>query len=217
MARAFRRKGGRFVATLDVGERTIVAALMEQTRTLLAPDVASTGDPLADLFASLERELEAPDGMPRGTDRAAFADRDPALARLLPDGHSGGPQVGAQFRRRTEQDLRRRKTEALTAAIDALAAIPEQVDTVSLDRPQADALLVALTDTRLLLAERLGVRTEDDMSALEARVSLRADELGHKSDDRSEDPLTFAVAVYDFLTWLQESLAGTLLGRRLFL
>ena len=29
-------------------------------------------------------------------------------------------------------------------------------------------------------------------------------------------PLAYAVAVYDFLTWLQDSLAGALMGRRLF-
>ncbi len=209
MARPFRRKGQRYVATIDAGERAIVAGLMDQTRTLLAPEVASTGDPFADLVASLEAELAASadsgEGMPRGTDPG---DRDPALARLLPDAHRGDPAVAAEFRRLTEQDLRRRKSDALDTAIEALLSVPEDSDSVSLDRPQADALLVALTDTRLLLAERLGVRTEADMSRLEAKVAGREDQL--------DDPLTFAVAVYDFLTWLQETLAGALMGRRLF-
>ena len=53
MARAFRRKGDRLVGKLDEAERLIVASLMEQTRSLLAPDVASTGDAFADLIASL--------------------------------------------------------------------------------------------------------------------------------------------------------------------
>ena len=73
-------------------------------------------------------------------------------------------------------------------------------------RPQAEALLVALTDTRLLLGERLGLQTEEDTERL-AREAAVAD---------LDDPLVYAVSVYDFLTWLQDSLTGALMGRRLF-
>ena len=37
MAKAFKRKGDRFVARLDSLEREVVAGLMEQTRDFLAP------------------------------------------------------------------------------------------------------------------------------------------------------------------------------------
>ncbi|MBK6443292.1 MAG: DUF2017 domain-containing protein [Actinomycetales bacterium] len=201
MARAFRRKGDRLVGKLDEAERLIVASLMEQTRSLLAPDVASTGDAFADLIASLESSVATPEGMPRGTDPG---DRDPALARLLPDAHRGDPAVSAEFRRLTEQDLRRRKSDGLTAAIDALRGVTEG-DRVSLDQPTAQAFVVALTDTRLLIGERLGLRTEEDAEALE--LQLRAD---------PDNPVAYAAAVYDFLTWLQDSLVGALMGRRLF-
>jgi len=200
MARAFRRKGERVVARLDEAERLIVAGLMEQTRALLAPEIASTGDPFADLIASLESSVAAAEGMPRGTDPG---DRDPALARLLPDAHRGDPRVAAEFRRLTEQDLRRRKADSLTVAIDVLRGVTEgDRDRVRLDKASADAFLVALTDTRLLIGERLGLRTEEDVEALGAH--LRAD---------PEDPVAYAAAVYDFLTWLQDSLVGALLGR----
>lgn len=139
--------------------------------------------------------------MPRGTDPG---DRDPALARLLPDAHRGDPAVSAEFRRLTEQDLRRRKSDGLTAAIDALRGVTEG-DRVSLDQPTAQAFVVALTDTRLLIGERLGLRTEEDAEALE--LQLRAD---------PDNPVAYAAAVYDFLTWLQDSLVGALMGRRLF-
>ena len=74
-----------------------------------------------------------------------------------------------------------------------------------LTKADADSLLVALTDTRLLIGERLGLRDESDVDALDERISAHP-----------EHPLAFAAAVYDFLTWLQDSLAGALMGRRLF-
>ena len=73
------------------------------------------------------------------------------------------------------------------------------------DRAQAQAVAVALTDTRLLLGERLGVRTEADAAALSRLV-----------DTEPDSPAAYAAAVYEFLTWLQESLTVALLGRRSF-
>lgn len=201
MARAFRRRGARMVARLDRNEREVIASLMVQTRSLLAPDVASTGDAFADLMASLESGATAPEGLPRGTDPG---DRDPALARLLPDAHRGDPAVAAEFRRLTEQDLRRRKSDALTTSIDALRADADR-DRLSLEPATAQSFLIALTDTRLLMGERLGLRTEEDVDAWEARVEADPD-----------DPLAYAAALYDFLTWLQDGLVGALMGRRAF-
>jgi len=46
VARAFKRKGARFVVRLDDGEREIVVRLLEQTHEFLAPvPRALTGDP----------------------------------------------------------------------------------------------------------------------------------------------------------------------------
>ena len=125
------------------------------------------------------------------------------LDRLLPDAHRSDPAIAAEFRRLTEHDLRRRKSDTITAAIDALRQV--EGDKVRLTKADADSLLVALTDTRLLIGERLGLRDESDVDALDERISAHP-----------EHPLAFAAAVYDFLTWLQDSLAGALMGRRLF-
>ncbi|MGB8381607.1 MAG: DUF2017 family protein [Dermatophilaceae bacterium] len=198
MAHAFRRKGDTFVARMDPTEVAVVAGLMDQTRAVLRPEVTPTGDAFTDLIASMERDAQP------GHDRPAPEERDPALRRLLPDAHRGDPDVAAEFRHLTEQGLRQRKYTTLTTAIDALAAAtPEKV---TLTRAQAEALLVALTDTRLLLGERLGLQTEEDTERL-AREAAVAD---------LDDPLVYAVSVYDFLTWLQDSLTGALMGRRLF-
>ena len=69
------------------------------------------------------------------------------------------------------------------------------------DEASARALLTALTDVRLVLGERMGLRTDEDLVALEAAAG------GLDPDD----PLGYALAVYDFLTWFQEILASAML------
>jgi hypothetical protein len=61
--------------------------------------------------------------------------------------------------------------------------------------------MVALTDVRLVLAERIGVHTEEDSDRLR-EVAAYAD---------PDEPIVYASAVYDFLSWLQEGLAEALL------
>ncbi|MDQ2757768.1 MAG: DUF2017 domain-containing protein [Actinomycetota bacterium] len=202
MARGFKRKGEVFVARLDANERGVVAGLMEQTRVLLAPaERESTGDPFEDLVVGLgvslaaEDQLETPDGP---------EERDPALDRLLPTAHRGDDQVAAEFRRLTEHDLRDRKATNLATAIVALGR--PTGDRLELSRDEAQATMIALTDTRLLLGERLGLRTDEDAAGLEERLAGLDD----------DDPTLYAVSFYEFLTWLQESLAGALMGRGFF-
>jgi uncharacterized protein DUF2017 len=196
VAKAFKRKGDRFVARLDSLEREVVAGLMEQTRDFLAPAPrAETGDPFDDLVASM--------GMPsfqEATDPRLEGPRDPALERLLPPAHREDEAVAAEFRRLTEQGLRERKTANLTTAVDALR--DADGDKVVLSAAQAQALVVALTDVRLLLGERLGLRTDDD-----------AEELAQRLDDADQDdPAMLLAAYYDFMTWLQESLTQSLMS-----
>ena len=62
-------------------------------------------------------------------------------------------------------------------------------------------MLAALTDVRLVLGERMGLRADDDVDVLEAA----AEELD------PDDPLGYALAVYGLLSWLQETLASAML------
>ena len=93
MAHAFRRKGDTFVARMDPTEVAVVAGLMDQTRTVLQPEVTPTGDAFTDLVASMELDAQP------GHEHQAPEERDPALRRLLPDAHRGDPEVAAEFRR----------------------------------------------------------------------------------------------------------------------
>lgn len=211
MARAFARDKGRYVARLDETERAMLAGLMEQTRLLLAPRHEPTGDAFDDLVASMGVSLAAEDQVPEEPDASletapgagqpgAAPPRDPALDRLLPSAHRGDEQVAAEFRRLTEESLRQRKSHNLDVAIGRLSAA--YGDRVALSQEEATAFLMALTDVRLLLGERIGIRTEQDVEALHVAVARMPD----------DDPLGYAMAWYDFLAWLQETLTHAVLG-----
>jgi Domain of unknown function (DUF2017) len=195
VARAFKRKGARFVARLDDDEREVVAGLLEQTLELLAPvPREATGDPFEDLVARL--------GLPQLKDAQddTQAPRDPALERLLPSAHRQDPALAAEFRRLTEYGLRERKAANLAMALSALQDCDG--DKVRLDQDQAQAMVVALTDVRLLLGERLGLRTDEDAEGLQDRLEAASE----------DDPQLYLAAYYDLLTWLQESLIQALMG-----
>ena len=193
MAKAFKRKGDRFVARLDDVEREVVVGLLQQTQDFLEPAHREpTGDPFDDLVATL-----GPLGDPALTPQAPF---DPALERLLPTANREDPALAAEFRRLTEHGLRERKTANLATAIEVLLAADG--DKVTLDQAQAQAMVVALTDVRLLLGERLGLQTDDDADALQDRLEAAS----------KDDPQLYLAAYYDFMTWLQESLTQALMS-----
>jgi hypothetical protein len=202
MARGFRRKGSRestrYVAQLDPLERATVAGLMDQVRELLDPPARAPdgGDDFASIVAGLGMGVTV-----AAEDQADLdpddAERDPALDRLLPTANRQDDEVAAEFRRLTETGLRQRKAAALESSAELLRGD----DKLRLDDGEAQAFLKALTDVRLVLGERMGLRTDDDVDVLEAS----ADALD------PDDPLLYALAVYDFLTWLQETLASAML------
>jgi len=207
MARAFLRERGHYVGLLESTERTVLHGLMEQTRLLLSPEIEPTGDTFDDLVASMgvsldpaDQDSEAPNDIGRQGSSSSLTDRDPALDRLLPTAHRGDDQIAAEFRRLTEEGLRQRKSGNLDVALDCLSHASG--NRVVLDDRQAPAFLMALTDVRLLLGERMGMRTEEDAEALHAAMD----------DIDDDDPLGYAMAWYDFLTWLQETLAHALMG-----
>ncbi|KGN34799.1 hypothetical protein N802_01730 [Knoellia sinensis KCTC 19936] len=228
MARAFARKGRgkdvRYSAKLDAVERAVVAGLMEQVHELVAPEAIEDAAPQGEahhvddfdaivsglgglgMGVSLSPDDQLPDDRPVPADARSFGDRDPALERLLPAGNRADDQASAEFRRLTEHSLRTRKARHLESAMGALRA---PGSTVELDERVAIDMVVALTDVRLVLGERLGLREDADVDRLE-------EELADVDDD---DPRGHAMAVYDFLTWLQETLASAMLpgadhGRR---
>ncbi|TML89975.1 MAG: DUF2017 family protein [Actinobacteria bacterium] len=112
---------------------------------------------------------------------------DPGLARLNPKAYPADDELEAEYR-----DLIGNELDAgRLAALDTLEAT---ADAPTLDENQMEAWMRAINDTRLLLGTRLAV-TED-----------RA---GREVPD--DHPDAQAIAVYDYLSWLEEQLVEALL------
>ncbi|WP_109474775.1 DUF2017 domain-containing protein [Ornithinimicrobium cavernae] len=203
MATTFRARKGRFTATWDTGEVAVVLHLLRLTRDFVAPEREATGDPFLDLVAGLGGTADPQEPS------------DPALRRLLPPAHRTDSEQAAEFRRLTEHTLRSRKAANLATAITALAeALPEDGDhepdepvQLALDADQARALTMALTDIRLILGERLGMTTEEDSERLHEEFARSLEGEGEMDAATVQQ-----MAYYDFLTWVQESLTGAMLG-----
>lgn len=209
MARAFERENDLLVAILDEHEQAVVSGLCAQVGELVAPAAGAKGeptDPFEAIVAGLGDLGTGPGALDGGAvevpDRAfgLDEDRDPALDRLFPTGNREDEQEAAEFRRFTEQGLRQRKHDNLTKTVTTLEGITD--DRWVLTRSEVPAVLVALTDVRLVMGERLGLRTDEDAARLEELIATLA----------PDDAAVFALSVYDFLTWLQESLTLALTG-----
>jgi hypothetical protein len=120
------------------------------------------------------------------------APEDPVLARLFPDAYGDDPEAASDFRRYTEQGLRDGK---VAAARTVLATLPDEGGRVRLSAGDAEAWLRALNDVRLALGVLLGI-TEDYEREL--------------ADATGTDPRSAYLQVYDWLTFLQESLVRSL-------
>jgi len=113
----------------------------------------------ADVLSGSARELTA---MLAGPDARAS---DPAVRRLLPDAYRDDPEASAEFARYTRDDLTAAKTAAadeVATAIQTAVAAGGRRASVTLDRAAVTTWLRTLTDLRVTLAERLGIRTDSD-------------------------------------------------------
>ena len=110
---------------------------------------------------------------------------DPALRRLFPQAHDD-PENEEQYRSLVRDQLVAGRSKALSVVRDTLGK-------ETLDAEEADAWLRALNDLRLVLGTRLDV-TED---------------LDYENIDLDE-PRGRDLAVYGYLSWLQEQLVEAL-------
>jgi hypothetical protein len=102
---------------------------------------------------------------------------DPAAQRLLPDASKDDADIAAEFRRLTQNDVALAKVERLEV-FAALLDLPTGEDApsplgrhgapppVRVPREEAEQFAGALTDVRLVIAERLGLKTDDQVMQL---------------------------------------------------
>lgn len=129
---------------------------------------------------------------------------DPALARLLPAASHDDPELAAEFRRLTQDELRNDKITRLRMVWAALRAPGTKLTVLP---EEAMDWAAAMNDVRLVLSERLGIRTDADAEEIYALSTTSG-----RPGSREEEDMRLALAsVYSAFTWLQESLVQVML------
>lgn len=210
MAHAFRRRAdGSLACRLDGEEKAIIAQVAQETADLIRTDLGI--DPDAD---SLRRAAESEDPLRRL--EAEFAGRearepsDPAVRRLFPAA-SEDPDLAAEYRRLGQQDLADGKLADLHRVMALLDATGRGHSEVVLDEDGALAMLRALNDVRIVLADRLGLRRDGDFDTVRMlqQIEDRVEGAGATGDEEHVGS-DVVIAVYELLSWLQESLLRAL-------
>ena len=128
-----------------------------------------------------------------GIDPDAERPDDPAMARLFPDAYDDEDDA-SEFRRFTERSLRDTKVAHARTVLDGLAA---SGDKIVLSDAQAVSWLGTLNDLRLTLASRLDLQEDNHESFY---------------DLPEDDPRFPLFQIYDWFTFLQETLVHALSG-----
>ena len=128
-----------------------------------------------------------------GIDMDAEFPDDPAMARLFPDAYPDDPEASLDFRRFTQRSMQEAKLAHARTVLETLSKSGEKVTLGSGDIP---SWLGFLNDARLAIGTRIGITEENH------------DELADLPED---DPRHGMFHVYDWLTYLQESLVQLLL------
>jgi hypothetical protein len=212
-----------YVASVDGAERALLSVLAADVAELLGVTRGPDGAPLWPVE-------ETQDG-PRLRLRTGpvEAPRDEAVRRLLPDASRDDAHVAGEFRRLTEDDLRAGKIARLALLWDLVTAPGVPADELVVPAERAQDVAATLTDVRLVLAERLDVRTDEDADALYDVLDDEPDHPRHARDDTPVDGVgaddatrddtadderavrRYLVSVYGALGLLQESLVELLL------
>ena len=174
----------RIVLRADDVERGLLRALVLQLVALVTPDEDPFGADPDPLAAMV------------GIDPFAERPEDPALHRLFPDAYTDDEEAAGEFRRFTERSLRDAKLANARTVLDTLGRSGSKV---VVSDGEASAWLGTLNDLRLTLASRIGL----DQDNHEAFYALP-----------ESDPAFAMFHIYDWFTFLQETLVNALTGLR---
>lgn len=203
-----------YEAFWEEAERNVLAGVAREVAAMLReqaglPD-ADDDDPLGALSATTQST-----GTPREPD-------DPAALRLLPDASRDDDDVAAEFRHLTQTDLAAAKVRGLERFADVVeGASLDDVDDDAADddlddrgvvlvtRDDARQVAAALTDVRLVVAQRLGLETDDDVETLHDEVL--ADAVGDDDNGLDADVRRYWGGIFVAAGFAQESLVGAML------
>jgi hypothetical protein len=211
MAHAFRpRRHGGLACKLEGEEKAVIAQVAQEVSDLVrhelrigdspeqVQDAARSEDPLDRLEAEFaSHEARTPD--------------DSALQRLFPAA-SEDPKVAQEMRRLGQHDLAVHKLEDLRLVVRTLDASGPGKTEVTLTPEESEAWLRAMNDIRLVLADRLHITSDGEFETLRMLEEIGdgmedVPPLEHDEDVAGPDVVA---AVYDLLTWLQDSLVRAL-------
>jgi hypothetical protein len=181
VARGFSSGRRGITGFLEPAERELLRNLFADIIEMLEPDTPAHADPLAALI---------------GLDMDVTVPSDPALLRLLPDVVKDDADAALEFRQLTERSLRETKIGALRAADMDLDS-----EKLVLDPDRARLWSMALNDIRLVLAQRLDIKDELDAERVNAVQDWA----------EADDVDSYLSLVYNFVSWLQETLVQAML------
>lgn len=184
VAKAFKFGLKGITGYLEPAERDLLRGLLDDVISMLDSDARDNEDPLAALIG-LDMDVKQPS--------------DRALLRLLPNVLKDDDDGSLEFRQLTERSVRESKVGALRATAMGL-----DKDELVLTLEDATRWSMALNDVRLVLSERLDIRDEADAEHI------------HSMQDwsQAEDVESYLALVYNFTTWLQESLVQAMINAR---
>lgn len=219
-----RRADGLVMCRLDPQEKTIIAQVAQEVADLIRMDLG-----LDTRAPAVEEAAGSEDPLTRLEAEMATVEREPsdsAVRRLFPAA-SEDPVRARELRRLGQQTLAESKLRSLRTVMSTIDSGGPLRAEIVLSSQDAQAWLTALTDLRLVLADRLSVREDEDIETLRMLQQIQADagidpealDGGTGAPDGTaqvrpmsdEDGASVAgpelvLAVYDLLTWLQDSL-----------
>lgn len=194
--RGFERAAQGYAAHLGAAEREVFASV---TREVLALVRSVEGAPSVEPDAIVERAQDAAAGLPSFSVDEVPAPEDSALRRLFPAA-STDDDAAAEFRRFAQPELAGAKIARLERLVELFAG---DEPTLVVPRAEARDVAAALTDVRLVVADRLGVVTDADAERVSSSVYDAWD------GDAEEAPLLATLHV--LLTVLQDTLVEEML------
>jgi hypothetical protein len=179
-------------------ERSEVARVARDCAALIRMQTGLKEDLPDDPLERLEQQAQADHPIPQNQ----------AVLRVLPNASRDDPDVSAEFRHLTQDDL----AAAKVAGLEHVVAVLSNKDTVTVERNQAQAVASALTTIRLIVADLLGITSDDDVERMNEELALGMDVGPDHERALDAESRRYWVGIFLATGYAQESLVDGMLG-----